>query len=1169
MTPPDDAVSALLPGAAPVALPQIGDPLWYKDAVIYQLHVKAFFDSSNDGIGDFHGLTQKLDYLQDLGVTALWLLPFYPSPLRDDGYDIADYKSIHPAYGRMADFKAFVREAHRRNLRVITELVVNHTSDQHPWFQRARRAPRGSPWRNFYVWSDTDQKFLETRIIFLDTEKSNWAWDPEAQAYYWHRFYSHQPDLNFDNPRVFRAIANVMRFWLDLGVDGMRLDAVPYLIEREGTNNENLPETHEILRRLRREMDCRYGDRMLLAEANQWPEDVLQYFGAGDECHMAFHFPLMPRIYMAVATEDRHPITDIIRQTPEIPAPCQWAVFLRNHDELTLEMVTDRERDYLWNYYAADRRARINLGIRRRLAPLMENDRRKIELLKGLLLSMPGTPVLYYGDEIGMGDNVFLGDRDGVRTPMQWSFDRNGGFSRADPATLYLPPIMDPVYGFEAVNVEAQARSPSSLLNWTKRLIAARLSRRALGRGSLRLLYPSNRKVLAYLREWQDEIILVVANLARGAQAVELDLAEFRGRHVLEVLGRAEFPPIGEQPYLLTLQGHSFFWFELAPQTATEIAAMLQAQPPEFVTLVMPQGWRDLFTHHNLPQFEREVVPGFLPRTRWFGAKDQRLRPARIVAYGELANPLPEAADAKPPTFLLQVVEAVLASGERQRYFLPLAAIWSPSGSDQRLALLPATLAELRQARKEGALVDALSQDGLALALAEAIAGEARVPFAGADGGAWELRCRCTTRFAETPAPERLVVRRLGAEQSNSSVLFEEYAVLKMYRRLQAGPHPEVEMSRFLTEHAGFANTPPLLATLELAEPSDPGEAPSTAVSAVGVLFGFVRNQGDGWTLALDYLLRHLDHVLNQEAPGAAAPGQVSGVPEADHFFLALSRQLGLRLAQMHRALAAAPVDDPAFAPEPITAEDLAGWREELEQSAGLMFERLRRSRADMPDPVRELADALIERNESLSACIRLLAPDDIEALKTRYHGDLHLGQVLAVQNDFYIIDFEGEPARPLASRRLKSSPLRDVAGMIRSFEYAATTAVRQLGETRPAALQRMAELADAWRQRAVDGLRAAYRKEMRGCLAFPANKLQAKALIDFFTLEKAIYEVNYELANRPDWVAIPLNGILRILAKVETAAARAAASSPATSSATSLTSPGATQGEDGDALPS
>jgi maltose alpha-D-glucosyltransferase / alpha-amylase len=1122
MTPPDDAPAALR-GAAEIARPTGGDLLWYKDAIIYQLHVKAFFDANNDGVGDFEGLSKKLDYLQDLGVTALWLLPFYPSPLRDDGYDIADYRNIHPAYGRMPDFKAFVREAHRRKLRIITELVINHTSDQHPWFQRARQAASGSLWRDFYVWSDTDQKFLDTRVIFIDTEKSNWSWDPAAQAYYWHRFYAHQPDLNFDNPRVFRAIANVMRFWLDLGVDGMRLDAVPYLIEREGTNNENLPETHEVLRRLRREMDLRYGDRMFLAEANQWPEDVLQYFGAGDECHMAFHFPLMPRIYMAVATEDRHPVTDIIRQTPEIPESCQWAVFLRNHDELTLEMVTDRERDYLWNYYAADRRARINLGIRRRLAPLMENDRRKIELLKGLLMSMPGTPVLYYGDEIGMGDNVFLGDRDGVRTPMQWSFDRNGGFSRADPATLYLPPIMDPVYGFEGVNVEAQSRSPSSLLNWTKRLIAARRSRRALGRGGLRFLYPANRKVIAYLREWNDETILVVANLSRSAQAVELDLAEFRGRPVIEVLGRSVFPPVGDQPYRLTLQGHSFFWFELVQRPQPELAAWLTAAPPEFVTLVMPHGWADLLGRHNRPLLEADVIPGFLPRQRWFPAKDRRIEAARVLAHGVMADADPSGRPAD--SFLLQIVQARLAGGERQDYFLPLGAVWSPAETELRQGLLPATLAELRQARREGALCDALTQDAFGLALYQAIRQEAVLPLDGADGEA-EIRCRHTPLFGRLPEPERLVVRRLGTEQSNSSLFFEEYGMLKLYRRLQPGPHPEIEMGRFLVERAGFANTPPLLATIEVKLPGN-GEP-----SALGVLFGFVRNQGDGWTLALDYLIRYLDDALNEAAPGATPPGRPADRPDPDHFFLQLARQLGLRTAQMHRALAECAGDDPAFVPERISRADLAEWRGQLEEHATEMFGRLERARDAMAEPTRALAEAVLDARRRLLDGIGRLAPDEIDAWKTRYHGDLHLGQVIAVQNDFYIIDFEGEPGRPLAMRRRKGSPLRDVAGMIRSFDYAATAAVRQLGETRPAAVPRMTALADSWRHRAVDGFRAAYRRAMRGC-PVNASKLQAKALVDFFTLEKAVYEVNYELTNRPDWVAIPLNGVLRVLANL------------------------------------
>ena len=591
------------------------DPLWYKDAVIYQLHLKSFFDANNDGVGDFAGLIGKLDYIADLGVTAIWLLPFYPSPRRDDGYDIADYRGVHPEYGTLADVRRLVHAAHERGLRVITELVINHTSDQHLWFQRARAARPGSWARDFYVWSDNDQRYAGTRIIFLDTEKSNWTWDAEAGAYYWHRFYAHQPDLNFDNPRVMREVLSIMRFWLDLGIDGLRLDAVPYLVEREGTNNENLPETHAILRRIRAEMDAHAPGRMLLAEANQWPEDAQQYFGAGDECHMAFHFPLMPRMYMAIAREDRFPITDIMRQTPEIPGPCQWAIFLRNHDELTLEMVTDNERDYLWETYAADRRARLNLGIRRRLAPLLQRDRRRIELMNGLLLSMPGTPVIYYGDEIGMGDNIHLGDRDGVRTPMQWSIDRNGGFSRADPAALVLPPIMDPVYGFQALNVEAQAADPHSLLNWMRRMLSVRKRFSAFGRGTLRFLYPGNRKVLAYLRELPeggaDETVLCVCNLSRAAQAVELDLSAFAGRVPVDMVGGSVFPPIGQLTYLLTLPPYGFFWFMLAAEAQMPAWHTPSPEPlPDFVTIVTRDGVQEI-VQHGRGVLEGEALPAY------------------------------------------------------------------------------------------------------------------------------------------------------------------------------------------------------------------------------------------------------------------------------------------------------------------------------------------------------------------------------------------------------------------------------------------------------------------------------------------------------------------------------------------------------------------------------
>ncbi len=541
----------------------VADPLWYKDAILYELHVKAFADSNNDGIGDFQGLIGKLDYIVELGATCIWLLPFSPSPLRDDGYDIADYMNVHPSYGTLADFRAFLNAAHDRGLQVMIELVVNHTSDQHPWFQAARNAPAGSAERDFYVWSDTDQRYKDARIIFTDTEKSNWSWDPVAQAYYWHRFFSHQPDLNFDNPRVLEEVLKVLRFWLDMGVDALRLDAVPYLVERDGTNCENLAETHVAIKAMRAVLDAEYDGRMILAEANQPPANVRPYFGDADECHMAFHFPLMPRIYMALSQEDRLPITDIMAQTPEIPERCQWGLFLRNHDELTLEMVTGDERDYMYFAYSADPRMRINVGIRRRLAPLLDNNRGRIELLNSLLFSFPGTPILYYGDEIGMGDNIYLGDRNGVRTPMQWSSDRNAGFSRANPARLYSPVIMDAIWGYEAINVEAQQADASSLLNWMRNMIALRKLFKVFGRGTLRFLEPTNRKILAYLREYDGEQVLCVANLSRVWQPVQLDLAGLEGMIPVEMLGYVEFPAIGRECYPLTLGPYDFLWLEL------------------------------------------------------------------------------------------------------------------------------------------------------------------------------------------------------------------------------------------------------------------------------------------------------------------------------------------------------------------------------------------------------------------------------------------------------------------------------------------------------------------------------------------------------------------------------------------------------------------------------
>jgi maltose alpha-D-glucosyltransferase / alpha-amylase len=787
------------------------DPLWYKDAIIYQLHVKAFFDSDNDGIGDFKGLKERLDYIKDLGVTAVWVMPFYPSPVRDDGYDISEYKNVHPDYGSKRDFRAFVRKAHELGLKVITELVINHTSDQHPWFQRARRAPKGSARRNFYVWSDTTKKYEGTPIIFRDTENSNWTWDEESSQYYWHRFFSHQPDLNHDNPQVFKAMMSVMHFWLDAGVDGLRLYAVPYLIEREGTNNESLPETHEILKKMRAEMDARYDSKNFLAEANQWPEDLLPYYGEGDECHMAFHFPLMPRIYMALAQEDRHPIVEIMHQTPEIPDPCQWAIFLRNHDELTLEMVTDRERDYMYQTYANDPRMRVNAGIRRRLAPMMENDRPRIELLNSLLMSMPGTPIVYYGDEIGMGDNIFLGDRDAVRTPMQWTSDRNAGFSRTEPARLYLPPIMDPVYGYESVNVEAQSRSAGSLLNWMKRIIAVRKAHKAFSRGTLEFLHPGNRKILAYLREYEDESILCVANLSRSAQPVELDLARFRGRLPVELLGGTSFPPLGNQPYMLTLPGHSFYWFRLTTEAAAPSWHQESPQFGELPVLVLPTGRSPASSAYRAPvrlpnrslaQLEREVLPGFLGAQRWFVANGAEIEGVEVAAHSEFG-----------PNWLLVLLwvwagnDAASTTASLQHYFLPLSVVWEDSiEEDEFSVLMRHALAKLRRRARMGILYDALADDGFCRKVIAAIAENREISI-----GESKIRFEKTGVFDELMGNEpatALSVRRADAEQNSHSVILGEKLVLKTYRHLHQETNPDLEIGRYLTEVVHFIEHP-------------------------------------------------------------------------------------------------------------------------------------------------------------------------------------------------------------------------------------------------------------------------------------------------------------------------------------------------------------------------
>ena len=1098
-----------------------GDPLWYKDAIIYQLHVRAFFDSDGDGVGDFKGLAEKLDYVRELGVDALWLLPFYPSPLRDDGYDIADHTGVHPAYGTLADFKHFLREAHRRGLRVITEMVLNHTSDQHPWFQRARRAPAGSPHRDFYVWSDSTERYKEARIIFKDFEPSNWAWDTVAGAYYWHRFYAHQPDLNFANPAVRKAVSRAMDFWLDLGVDGLRLDAVPYLHEREGTSCENLPETHAELKALRKHVDKSYRSRLLLAEANQWPEDAVAYFGSGDECHMAFHFPLMPRMFMAVRMEDRYPIIDILSQTPAIPESCQWALFLRNHDELTLEMVTDEERDYMYRVYAHDPQARINLGIRRRLAPLLGNNRRRIELMNGLLLALPGTPVIYYGDEIGMGDNIFLGDRNGVRTPMQWSADRNAGFSRANAQRLFLPVIIDPAFSYEALNMEAQHDSPHSLLWWMRRVIALRKQYKAFGRGSLEMLYPSNPKVLAFVRRHGEEQVLVVANLSRFAQYVELDLAPFKELAPREVFGGTHFPSIGERPYVLTLGPHEFFWFALEPVRVTVSDVAAGAKEPEPPVIAVAAGWPAVLRGRARTALE-EALPAFLRTRRWFGGKARRIKSARIAD----AVPIPYG----DSTAYLCLVQVEYAEGDPETYALNLAFATGEKAAKLRGELSHAIIARLVVGDEEGVLCGATWDPAYGAALLDAMA--RRRSFKGEAGVVAGSHTKAF-RHAAGPLRDLPLPVRMSAEQSNTSLRYGDRMMLKLFRKVEPGVNPDLEICAFLTEKARFPHVPPAAGSLEYRPRR--GEAMTLAF-----LQGFAPNEGDAWRYTLDGLARYFERVLARrpelrEAPVAEASLMAlaeSDAPEEQReligTYLEAARLLGQRTAELHLALVSRP-EDPDFAPEPFTHFYQRSLYQSMRNLTKEVFELLGKRIRTLPEEVRGEAERVKGLRGRILTRFRSILDRKITAMRARHHGDYHLGQVLWTGRDFVIIDFEGEPARALATRRLKRSPLRDVAGMIRSFHYAAYHGLAALpaqGVARQEDMGTLERWADPWYRRVSAAFLRSYLETAGATPILPRSREELYRLLNIYLLEKAVYEMGYELNNRPAWVRLPLQGI-------------------------------------------
>jgi maltose alpha-D-glucosyltransferase/alpha-amylase len=1102
-----------------------GDPLWYKDAIIYELHVRAFYDSDGDGVGDFRGLTEKLDYLQDLGVTALWLLPFYPSPLKDDGYDMSDYAGVHPDYGTVRDFQVFLREAHRRGLRVITELVLNHTSDQHPWFQRSRRAPPGSRRRDAYVWSDSPDKYKEARIIFKDFESSNWAWDPVAKAYYWHRFYQHQPDLNYDNLRVRRAMLGVVDFWLRMGVDGLRLDAVPYLYEREGSSCENLPESHEFLRELRRRVDGKFENRMLLAEANQWPDDAVAYFGDGDECHMAFHFPLMPRLFMAIRMEDRFPIIEILEQTPAISETCQWALFLRNHDEMTLEMVTDEERDYMNRVYAHDPQMRINLGIRRRLAPLLRNNRRQIELMNALLFSMPGTPVLYYGDEIGMGDNIYLGDRNGVRTPMQWSADRNAGFSRANPQKLYLPVIIDPEYHYEAVNVETQQNNPHRLLWWMKRLIALRKRYKAFGRGSIEFLHPENRKILAFVRRYQQERILVVANLSRFVQGVELELPGFNGMVPVELFGRTAFPPIGESPYFLSLGPHAFYWFALEPQRVeARVAAAPDSQVP---TLAVTGSWESIFGGRGKAALEA-VLPHYLKPRRWFGSKARTVRSVNIV------EAIPVAQARERPKFYVTLLRVDYFEGEAETYVLPVAFV-TGRRADQVLSEFPqAAVVRLQVEGEEGLLFDALWDEGFCEALLQAIGRRRRF-----EGTAGQLAAGSTRvlRRLRGAAEERLAPSVLKAEQSNTSVIYGDRLILKLFRRLDEGINPELEIGRFLTEKTTLAHIAPVAGFIQYRRGR---QEPLT----VAILQGLVPKEGDAWQYTLDELERYFERVLTgqpaaeevalpakslldlaEEAPPRLATDLIGP-------YLESARLLGKRTAELHVALASA-LDDPNFVPESLSPFYQRSLYQSMRSLTGQVFQLLRKRPEEIPEALRDEVQQLLGLEETILERFQSILGGRSTAMLIRCHGDYHLGQVLYTGKDFVIIDFEGEPARPLSERRIKRCALRDVAGMLRSFHYAvyATLFNHRVSVTvRPEDIAALEPWARFWYLWVSAAFLNAYLAGASLVPFLPQGRDELQVLLDAHLLEKAIYELGYELNNRPDWIGIPLQGILDLL---------------------------------------
>lgn len=1099
---------------------QIDDKLhWYKDAVIYELHIKAFRDGNCDGIGDFKGLMEKLPYLEDLGVTAIWLLPFYPSPLKDDGYDISDYYHINPSYGDIKQFKAFLKEAHRRGLKVITELVINHTSDQHPWFQRARKSPKDSAYRDYYVWSDDPAKFKDARIIFQDYETSNWTWDPIAKQYFWHRFFHHQPDLNYDSPLVQQEVFKIMDYWCKMGVDGFRLDAVPYLFERDGTNCENLPETHEFLKKLRKYIDERYPGTLLLAEANMWPEDSAAYFGDGDECQMNYHFPVMPRMFMAVQMEDRYPITDIFDQTPAIPETCQWAIFLRNHDELTLEMVTDEERDYMYKVYVKDPKARINLGIRHRLAPLLENNRKKIELMNALLFSLPGTPVIYYGDEIGMGDNFYLGDRDGVRTPMQWHADRNGGFSEANPQRLYLPLILDPQFHYESVNVDLQSRNTSSLLWWTKRMISTRKKYKAFGRGDMKFIHSENAKVLVFTRTYEDQTMLIVANLSRYAQAAEIDLDNYKGSVPVEVLSRNRFPVIREDiPYFFTLDAY-------ACQTFVLEKVHPEMENDQRLSVLELNKWKDLLNRNILEQLENDILPNYMMRLRWFGGKGRGMESLRIIDHAVLPmEPL--------PAYIL-LMEVSYRDGLPDIYQLPVAFGKGQFSYKIQDNCPQSIIALLNLNGEEGVLYDAI----YGIELQQMILNHMAHHHTIAQGGS-ELHFSASRRLKKhvlgTP---RTKPRVISAEQSNTSITYDNTFYLKIYRKVDRAINPDVEITQFLSNTAHFKHIPGFVGAIEWKFGKE--------TMVLGMMQEMVKSTSDGWAYMLDRLDDYNEKLLSYpdlSSVSTVVQGNLTSpltyeqIPEDIKELLegTLAEQvrlLGIRTGEMHLALSSAD-DLPAFKPEAFSLHYQRSLFSSLQSLVRVAFQSLSKNIKNLSPQVRQEAEEVLKMKEEILGLLKKIYSKKIDVSKIRIHGDYHLGQVLFTGKDFLILDFEGEPARSYSERRLKYSALRDIAGMIRSFHYAAYGSLFLDNQIRKEDISTLIPYVELWYHYISGFFMKSYLKTAGHAAFIPDNEEDLEILLQTYLLQKAVYELNYELNNRPDWVIVPLRGIKAIVSK-------------------------------------